>query len=71
MQKKKDFFTYKLFRQQKENKMWLMSCVNFFSPFIFLSRCALLLPPIALLSRRTRVVLGCLQKRKNYNFFFS
>lgn len=45
-----NWYTYKLFRQQNENKMWLMSCVNilmllfyfisvllFFLPFFFAS----------------------------------
>lgn len=68
--KKKLFFTYKLFRQQNENKMWLMSCVNFFFSF----NLPLLLrlassSAIALLSRLTRVILGLPPKAENYYFF--
>lgn len=31
-----NWYTYKLFRQQNENKMWLMSCVNILMLFYFI-----------------------------------
>lgn len=60
--KKKDF-TYKLFRQQNENKMWLMSCVIFFcSPSSSLAAPCFLLLLLYCLEIET---FNCLQNGKN------
>jgi hypothetical protein len=72
MQKKrKKIFTHKLFRQQNENKMWLMSCVIFFFSFYLPLLLRLASSSLLLYCLGRTVVLGWLQKRKNYDFFFS